>query len=298
MNVNIATRLAVIALGFGACLVPSTASAQITLPFSTTYDCPEQSQDTPGWVTCDGQSKGGDWQTQNSSAEQITAAANYPGGGGGRGHRHWFGQSHATTNNSGGVSYSFTQQVQEVYVRWYVRWQAGTKLGGDTQPIARNHKVIYFAGGNCGYPSGCYWDIGGDHFAFVVNGRSKFFGAGWDGMFGGSYNAPSDGRWIMMEIHMKNETGGLNNGVAQWWVDGKLVVDQHDIDFAGSTGFWGFILPSNHQFTTVQGDCCDMFEDFDDVAIRTTGPIGPVAGGGSSSSGSAPTAPVNLRIVP
>jgi len=297
MNVKIPTNFVAIAFGFGMCLAPAAASAQVSLPFSTTYNCPEQSQDTSGWVSCDGLSKGGDWQTRNSSAEQITAAANYPGGGGGRGQRHWFGQSHADPNNSGGVSYSFSQQVQEVYVRWYVRWQAGAKLGGDTQPIARNHKIIYFAGGNCGYASGCYFDIQGSHFAFVINGRSQLVGTGWDGMFGGS-NAPSDGRWIMMEIHMKNETNGANNGIAQWWIDGQLVLDQRNLDFAGSTGFWGFTFPSNHQFTTVGGDCCDMFEDLDDVAIRTTGPIGPVTGGGSGSASAAPTAPANLRIVP
>jgi hypothetical protein len=285
------------ALGFGVCMMPGTASAQINLPFSSTYDCPEQSQDTSGWVSCDGQGKGGDWQTSNSSAEQITAAANYPGGGGGRGQRHWIGQSSPGPNNSGGVNYSFAQQVQEVWIRFYVRWERGLKLGGNTQPIARNHKIVYFAGGNCGYPSGCYFDIGGGHFAFVVNGRSTLVGSGWDGMFNGS-DAPSDGRWMMMEFHMKNETGSQNNGIAQWWIDGQLVLDQRNLDFAGSTGFWGFILPSNHQFTTVNGACCDMYEDIDDIAIRTTGPIGPVSGGSSGSSGLTPTAPVNLRIVP
>jgi len=285
-------RIAII-LGLGVCFGPGVASAQITMPFSTTYNCPEQSEGSAGWVVCDGIKPGGAWTTRNGSGEQITSAANYPGGGGGGGQRHWIGNSSAYTNNSGGVVYSFSSPVPEVYVRWYVRWQAGLKLGGDTAPIARNHKIIYFAGGLCGNGSGCYFDIQGSSWAFIVNGLPYRAGKGWDGMFGGGLNAPSDGRWMMMEIHLKNSTGGQNNGIAQWWVDGQLVLDQRNLDMTG--GYHGFYLPSNHQFTTVNGACCDMYEDLDDVAIRTTGPIWPVSGGASSS---APIAPVNLRIVP
>ena len=127
--------LAFVAVGVCLCTLPPSVSAGITLPFSTTYNCPEQQQGStnPFWVTCDGISKAGDWTTKNGSKEQITSAANYPGGGGGRGQRHRIGDSGApvnNTNNSGGVSFSFNTRHNEVYIRFYVRWEAGMIQGG------------------------------------------------------------------------------------------------------------------------------------------------------------------------
>jgi hypothetical protein len=281
----------VLVVGLALRIVPVYA-AGITLPFATTYSCAEQAQGSPGWVTCDGIFSNGDWTTSNGSREQITSAANYPGGAGGRGQRHWIGQSSGNTNGSGGVWYRFAP-VQEVYVRWYVRWQAGLKLGGNAQPIARNHKIVYFSGGGCGQPGGCYFDIQGNNFGFIVNGYDYHGGTGWDGMFRGS-NAPSDGRWIVMEIRLKNSTGGLPNGIAQWWVDGVLQLNATNVDMKGSTGFAEFEFPNNHQFTTVAGGCCDMYEDLDDVAIRTTGPIGPLGG---TLPPTPPAPPTNLQII-
>jgi hypothetical protein len=293
MSMRIAGKHVAFVLGLGLSLAPSVSLAQVALPFSTTYACPEQSQKDTMWVTCDGIKGGGGWTTSNGSGEQITAAANYPLGGGGLGQRHWIGQSSGNTNNSGGVFYRFSQTVQEVYIRWYIRWQAGLKLGGDTPPISRAHKLVYFTGSYCGQPGGCYFQMEGSRYHFVINGVGYPAGMGWDSMFGGGGNAPSDGRWIMMEVHLKNATIGQNNGIVQWWVDGKLVMDHRNVGMQGSTGFSAFAFPSNHQFTTVQGACCDMYEDLDDVAIRTAGPIGPISG---SSSSNLPTAPANIRI--
>ena len=282
-------RFVGIVLGFGLCFSPAYA---VTLPFSSTYDCAEQAEGSQGWVTCDGIGPYGGWTTANGNGEQITSAANNPGGGGGRGQRHWIGQSSGNTNGSGSTGFSFPR-VQEIYVRWYVRWQAGLRLGGDTPPgSTRNHKVIYFTGSGCGTSTqGCYFDLKGGSFAFVQSGFPYDQGTGWDGLFGGSgYSTQSDGRWIMFEIHLKIATGGQNNGVAQWWVDGVLKLDVNNVNFSGSNGFTGFTLPENAQFTTVGGACCDMYEDIDDVAISTTGPIGPVGGTSPIS------APTNLRV--
>ena len=89
----------------------------------------------------------------------------------------------------------------------------------------------------------------------------------------------ADGQWHWMEIRLKNQSApGVSDGIAQWWVDGTLRFNRSGIDMKKSTGFDGFIFPSNHQFSTVSGSCCDMYQDMDDVAIRTTGPIGPLGG--------------------
>src|SRR5207247_10112146 len=67
----------------------STVEAQtITLPWATTYNCPEQQQGISLWATCDGISSFGNW-TANGQSEQITRLANKPDGAGGHGHRQW-----------------------------------------------------------------------------------------------------------------------------------------------------------------------------------------------------------------
>jgi hypothetical protein len=76
-----------------------------------------------------------------------------------------------------------------------------------------------------------------------------------------------------MEFHVKNETNGLNNGVAQVWVDGVQRLNVTNIDFKGSNGFNGFELPENHQFRTLN-PAVDMYQDLDDVVVSATGPIG------------------------
>jgi hypothetical protein len=297
MKVSFA-RFVGIVLGLGLCFSPTPAFASITLPFLTTYDCPEQQQLDGTWVTCDGQGNGGDWTTSNGSKEQITSAANYPGGGGGRGQRHWIGNSGGAaepnnTNNSGSISYSWnTGRVQEIYVRWYVRWEAGLKLGNATTGLVRQHKIIYFTGAGCGAAvAGCMFDVEGSGWSFTIAGTSYRQGTGWDGLFGCSgHSCQSDGRWIMIEIHLLNETSGpANDGRARLWADGVLQMDLRNLDFKGSNGFDSFLLPSNHQFTTLNGDAADMYEDIDDVAVRTTGPIGPI--GGTSLP-----PPSNLRV--
>ena len=222
MKVSLA-RFVGIVLGLGLCFSPTPAFALITLPFSTTYDCAEQQQLDGTWVTCQGLSNNGDWRTSNGSKEQITSAANYPGGGGGRGQRHWIGQSSGNTNGSGSISYSWNGRVQEIYVRWYVRWEAGLRLGGDTPPgSVRQHKLIYFNGSGCGSAvAGCVFDVEGNSWSFTIAGTSfnqaLNGNTGWDGLFRCSgYTCQSDGRWIRLEIHLLNETSGpANNGRAQ-----------------------------------------------------------------------------------
>ena len=259
----------------------ANAHAQLTLPFSTTYNCAEQDQRTAGWVTCDGIKKHGDWTTSSGSREQITSAANYPGGGGGRGQRHWIGPSYGNTDGSGSVFFPFAAMQQEVYIRWHTRWQAGLKLGGITAPILRAQKLVYFTGTNCGQSGGCVFDIEGSGYSFTVNGTSVRCGGGWDALFGG-VNAASNGQWISFVLRVKNETNNANNGIVQAWANGQLVCDLQSVDFKGSTGFGGFAFPENHQFTTVNG--ADMYQDLDDVTISTTLAM-------------TPQAPTNVRIV-
>ncbi|MFZ5468698.1 MAG: MYXO-CTERM sorting domain-containing protein [Myxococcota bacterium] len=251
-------------------LVGATEAWAISLPFSTTYDCAEQQAYTPS-LSCDGLSWYGAWTTQAGANEQVTSAANYPDGGGGRGQRHWIGNG--LNQNSGSILYDFPA-TNEVYVRWYVRWQPGLA----TTSGSSGQKVLYFAGNGCGNGGGCYFDIQGAALRTVVAGRPYTTTTyGWNALNGGVNS--STGAWSCFEIHVKSETApDAGNGVAQWWIDGTLRHDHRTVSFGNSaTGFNFFILPENANVVTVSGQ--DMYNDIDDVIVQTTGPIGCIVAG-------------------
>ena len=239
---------------------------------STTYNCAEQDQSTPGWVNCgSGPLVQGLWTTGLGSKEQITLAANYPGGGGGRGQRHWIGDG--TNSTSGSIRYS-VPTTKEIYVRWYVRWQSGLSLPSNNG----SHKAIYFAGSGCGATAnGCYFLLEKDRLRTTVGGYNFYDPSnnlGWNQLHGGTTTpTPSDGNWHCFEIHAKSETStGASNGIAQWWIDGVLRHNTNSVSYKNTAdGFNDFTLPSNGVFTTVGG--ADMYSDIDDVVVSTTGPI-------------------------
>ena len=196
-------------------LMPRSGHADIDLSsgvFETTYNCAEQIQGTPEWVTCDGLGKSGGWTTALGSLEQITSAANNPFGGGGRGQRHWIGDG--VNVASGVVTYEFTTPQPEVYIRWYVRFQPGLALSsGDG-----SHKFLYFNGSFCqGHLGGCYLLMRKSNISMTVAGTNYPNDTwSWNAMNGGTNSA--DGNWHCMEAHVK--TNGPGTGVVQWWVDG------------------------------------------------------------------------------
>lgn len=283
---KIFARLVGPALGLSLCLLPVSALAAINLPFSTTYNCAEQQQGStnPFWVTCDGIAKYGDWTTASGSKEAITTAANYSGGGGGRGQRHWIGNGTSGGSNSGTVWYSFSTSQSEIYMRWYVRPAAGLNMEG------AGMKMAYFKN-QCTQDS---FSMEPGQIRYVVNGTpvgaTKF---GWDSWMPGGI---SDGAWHWFEIHLKRQNPNNANGTMEWWIDGVLRASAYNITFSGAcTGYDGLELPSNHNFITVGG--LDQPFDIDDVAIRTTGPIGPL-GITPPVAPQPPAAPQNLQLTP
>jgi hypothetical protein len=66
----------------------------------------------------------GGWAPSGHPAgDQITLAANNPAGGGGRGFRHWRGDG--VNVNGGGISINFPGSYSEMWMRFYMRYQAG-----------------------------------------------------------------------------------------------------------------------------------------------------------------------------
>ena len=274
-------------------LAPHTAVAAVNLPWSTTYNCPDwtQSDGLYGVVNCDGLTGDGGWTCDNGDGtvreDQITAAANHPSGGGGKGQRHWLGDG--INNVSGGMRIPLASFEPELWLRWYMRYEHGF-----TWNTLVNQKILYI---NVGGPNAVVvhyaWsdelqissrDYGGYYASGPGNGWNTIMAAGGTDARG---NKTSDGKWHLYEAHIKTDTNGAD-GIAEMWVDGIQRVNVTNANF-GARG-WGDIVIGSNGFTPSNGRC--MAVDFDDFAIRTTGPIGSVG----PADTLAPAAPTNLTV--
>lgn len=268
------------------CLSSPTWGAVDPANFSTTYNCAEQQQADGTWVTCDGLDSAGGWTTTAGAKEQITTAANYASGAGGRGQRHWIGNG--TNNNSGSIKYAFTARAEHYYMRWWVRWESGFQLGSSGQ------KLLYWnndGGSNhCqGHTSGCYMLIRNTNIMLHVGGgpdvgfgagnyQNSVSGWGYQDLMGG---AGSDGAWHCMQIEA--DTNAAGTGVIRWWIDDTLRLEYTNVSYGSPySGFGGFYFPENAVAVTVGGN--DMYNDLDDVEISTTSlPSCTIGGGGGSA---------------
>lgn len=260
---------------------PQTSAAQVPVVFQTTFNCPDwiQGMGSADSIVClagDRISGSGDWTTSSGSKDQITAAANYPGGGGGKGFRHWRGNG--GNNTGGGVTIALPAPVTEMWVRFYMRFSLGFAWTGGAPLYTKDN---YWGG--CG--SGCV--------IFGIQGSNS-----WGVNYNGTTNHPSsrtwaqsqggatgDGQWHLYEYHLKQ------NGTAatiEIWIDDVRYLNKTNADL-GNTPWSSFKLGENQ--ATVTGCVPDCYTDYDDIAISTVGRIGPI---GPVSTTIA--APRNLRI--
>ena len=200
--------LLAIAAGFLVALgsLVSFVNASVSLPWSTTYNCGEW-EGTSG-LSCSG------LQIHGVTAcdvhyEQITSSADYSGGGGGRGQRHW--ENDGQNHNTGGFDLYFNSAQSQLWIRWYMRYQSGfawNPLGYD--------KIFDIASTVGGYDAIVEFTY--DRFDVVAQGASyhHYFDPGWTGIMGGS---TSDGQFHCYEVHLKMDTNGAN-GIAEFWLDG------------------------------------------------------------------------------
>lgn len=260
------------------------AQTQQQLVWETSFNCPDWVQtqgitDDKVCVVGDRIAGWGNWSTALGSYDQITAAANNPLGTGPKGFRHYRGNGQ--NSNGGGIKVDLPTKVKEVWVRWYMRYQAGFQWSSMNYT-----KDLYFNVSGA-FPIFTMGFHGTDGFgiAQVNPGSQNLVGSpGWQSTMGGP---SADGRWHFYEVHLKVDTNGAN-GVGESWVDGQLSRRDTNLNL-GAGGVEFFVVGSNQ--------CCvantvDMYTDYDDIAISTTGYIGPI--GGSASGG--PTVPTNLRI--
>lgn len=289
----------------GCVALTSPAIADITLPFTTTFNCSASIQNDwfPGGSTgCDGINAENDVPSGASSESSITATANYSGGGGGLGFQYWVNDSNGNNSNPNDVSsylaYDFSDGPHaNLYIRWHFKHQAGLNL--DTS--GGSHKFLYFNGSKCqGHASGCYALFQPSGILVHVGGGANYGNSdvwGWDDFY--SPSGSSDGQWHCSQLEVQTGTG--TNGVAKWTIDGTQRLSATNIDWGGTAGFSGFILPSNGVFDTrTAGGDAPMYMWIDDVSISATSMPSCLSGGGPSMgshpSGGKKLAPmINLR---
>ena len=269
----------------GAALVQTPNAQTLPLLFQTTFNCADWNQhlglaDGNVCAIGDGIAGSGGWTTASGSVDQITAAANNPAGGGGKGFRHWRGDG--SNNCGGGLQITLPKGVTEMWVRFYQRYQQGFGFSPGGQPVYT--KDNYW--GSCG--SGCLiFGIQGNHsWGVNYNGSTNYSSSlTWAASQGGS---TGDGRWHSYEYHVKqNGTAGT----IEVWVDGVRYLHTTSANL-GSTPWTSFKLGENQ--ATVAGCSGDCYTDYDDLAISTTGYIGQTAGGTTVNP---PAAPLNVRII-
>ena len=273
------TIVAVCAVFFCAATA-SSLNAAVDLPWSTTYNCPEWNQ-TQGGLSCNGLQKALDGTCQGQG-EQITQSANYPGGGGGKGQRHW--QGDGTNSNSGGTLLNFNSPQKELWIRWYMRYEKGFKWSSLSYD-----KWLYINTGAQG--KDCIPEFYGSNGISVgaqgtPNPHQVFANKGWQAIYG----SQSDGSWFCVEIHIKMDTNG-SNGIGRLWLNGELIASNTAVNWSGGNstarqGWTRFLIGSNQKSPS---NGRPMYVDFDDFYVTNTRPsnrdahgnyfIGPIGSG-------------------
>lgn len=259
------TLFIMLACLFVSACAENDAEHDVDLFWFTTYDCDEWTQ-SQGNPNCDGLAFYGGW-TCNGDEEQITSAANYPDGNGGKGQRHWVGDG--VNQNSGSLKKEFSFVQSELWIRWYMRYESGFKwnpLGYDKWlyiDVGDNDAVIpqWYGSDKVNIHSAVYGNDGQNHPSPEGNG--------WNTIMNGP---TSDGQFHCYEIHIKMDTNGYN-GVAEMWVDGVKKIEYTDVDYGTTSGWAWFVIGSN-QSTPDNGR--NMYVDFDDIAVSNAGYIGPI----------------------
>jgi hypothetical protein len=242
----------------------SYAYAAESLPWSTTYDCDD-------WTTyaetldCSGLSKGLNGSCGPSEDyEQITSSANYSGGNGGKGQRHWLGDG--KNNSSGGTVIAFSSGQTELWIRLYIRFQSGFTWD---LAEASAFKMLYLHSTNHGVGfAPIYLPLGTDNFSvYTAFGSDAHVGCS-DCMW--TTYSISDGGWFYFEIHIKSETVADNDGIMEVWFapadeTPDKIVDLTNVDYGlfGDT-LTGITIGSNADSPN-NGEC--YYVDYDDLAI-------------------------------
>lgn len=260
--------------------LPMTTFAGVDLPWETSFDCPEWVEGSLNdWysIGCPGIEIG---KSGEFIGTQITTDANDTANSQtSRGMRFW--KKSGTNQDSTIARINFNTYQKEFWVRWYMRYEAGFSWSS-----LNYDKLIYLytSPGSGGTASGGVAVSSMSEISLWSNLPS----ASWKGNVGfqdiwGGGTTTSDGSWHYVEAYFKMDTDGTD-GQGKLWVDGILLVSEDTISWSGgnstiqSQGWTGFMFDHNQGYP---GNPL-MYVDWDDMAIRNDGYIGPVGGSGAT----------------
>jgi hypothetical protein len=263
-------------------LCPLGATGAHAQTWTTSFKCGAEWDQTKGLtenVVCDADDHiagFGGWATGSGKVDEITADANFPGGEAETmGFRHWRGGANKTNkmgrnSNGGGIRIEIPSKPREVWIRYYSRFEKGFcwQYINYTKELYVN---VGLTGDNLVFTTAFSGDNNFGAGVVYPTGISHAGGPGWRSLMGGKC---SDGSWHFFEVHVD-----VNTGTIETWADGKLTRKQTKLRL-GDAGIGWFLVGSNQ--------CCvaeqpDMYTDYDDFAISTTGYIGPIGGTTSSA---------------
>lgn len=110
-----------------------------------------------------------------------------------------------------------------------------------------------------------------NHGWLTGNHHSTVTWAQWQG------GSTGDGNFHVLEVHAKmNTTSTSADGIFEFWLNGTRIYTNSTVHFANTTGaqFTNCAVGGNHN--NPQNGGVDVYVDFDDLAISTTGYIGPI----------------------
>ena len=155
-------------------------------------------------------------------------------------------------------------------MQYYIRYEAGTVWTGGNPNYDKN-VYMWENGPGSGEKSMLFQHGSG---AFVILSGSADFSEitsntprSWSDVFG----APSNGLFHLFQLHIKFDTSGQSNGIAQAWIDGTKYIDISNATFNGMTGIKRFDFHSNQSALSTGRP---TYVDYDDFEIYTTTPPG------------------------
>lgn len=203
----------------------------------------------------------------STEKDQITGDANYSGGKGDKGFRHWKGDGQNV--NGGGVEIVFPAAQKELWIRWYMRYEQGFSWSSLVYD-----KILYIHTGVLGTDT-AFIHYGLNEMVPSAQGTSDPYqvrtgSVGWEQTQGGSVG---DGLFHAYELHLKMDTDGTN-GIGRVWIDGILRAENTHVNFSNASATarlgWPNILVGSNQATPNNSKC--SYVDYDDMIVYNTTP--------------------------
>ena len=258
-----------------------------SLPYDTTFDCAEWQGSSGNYdPSCDGLTFRDGSCSGNYS--QVTTSANYASGGGGRGGRVWFGDGKNV--HSGPPRVSFTEDQDEIWIRYYMRYPEGFAWDRGDYP---SHKILYFGSLYVENSiSRTSWVNDSVRVVFAGFQEASVSDKGFGYVNGG---ATGDGLFHSYEFYVKFG----DPGIVRVWIDDELIMDREDLSINNAAV--NHVVPFDNMGFPLNLECLPI--DFDDLVVYNTTPPNTDADGnafiGSLDWNGTPSisAPSGLRVV-